>query len=476
MLWLALYFPDLPLEVYTRGVPSDWLVISEGQGREQRVLRASRAAARLGVTAGMRVSAALALAGASRVMPRAIQDEQRALERLAAWARQYSSLVHVLAPHTLLLEVGGSLKLFGDLPSLLARIELGVAEIGYVLQIAVAPTPLAATWLARIGRDTRITDASRLTGVLAKLPLSVLELAPESLARLEGMGLRWIGDCLRLPRAGLTQRLGPELVLTLDRALGRVSDPRAPFVPPAYFESRLELPGMVENTQGVVFALNRLTTELCGDLRARAAGVMQLTLTLMHPHAPATVIELGLVAPTRDPKHLIELFRERLAPVKLPGPVEALVLHVATLLPLGTRHLDLFGAHPVPKESAAALIERLCARLGPQAVQGLAVVAEHRPERAYAHSSKTTSVFVTSGARPLWLLPEPVVLDARDDRPWLGGALFLDDEVERIESGWWDEDDVGRDYFVARNRAGECYWIFRELKPPRGWWLHGIFG
>ena len=441
------------------------------------MLHANAAAARCGIAPGLRVSAALALARGLRVLARNPDHERRALQRLAAWAGQFSSLVHVEAPQALLLEVGGSLRLFGGLENLLTQVELGLTELGYTAQLAVAPTRLAATWLARAGRDVQITTSAQLAGALGELPLAVLDLSPEAIARLNGMGIGRLGDCLRLPREGLARRLGSEFVARLDRARGQLPDPRAPFVPPASFESRLELPGTVENVEGLVFALRRLVVELCGELRARSAGVMRLVLTLAHPKAAASVIELGLVAPTRDPKHLTELFRERLAQLELPEPVEALTLSVAQFLPVGTPNLDLFTPRQVSEESAAALIERLRARLGSEAVHGLEVVAEHRPERAYGYAAaKAVPVAVTGGERPLWLLPEPVPLRLSDGQPWIGSNLKLESSAERIESGWWDEADIGRDYFVARNRGGECYWIFRELQPPRRWWLHGIFG
>ena len=46
---------------------------------------------------------------------------------------------------------------------------------------------------------------------------------------------------------------------------------------------------------------------------------------------------------------------------------------------------------------------------------------------------------------------------------------------ERIESGWWDGDDVTRDYFVALNADGARFWVFRERSGASGWFLHGIF-
>jgi len=49
------------------------------------------------------------------------------------------------------------------------------------------------------------------------------------------------------------------------------------------------------------------------------------------------------------------------------------------------------------------------------------------------------------------------------------------DGPERIESGWWDGNDVGRDYFVAAGPGGERLWVFRDRADHR-WYLHGRFG
>jgi protein ImuB len=43
---------------------------------------------------------------------------------------------------------------------------------------------------------------------------------------------------------------------------------------------------------------------------------------------------------------------------------------------------------------------------------------------------------------------------------------------ERIEAGWWDGEDVVRDYFIARTRAASLAWIYRATE---GWFLHGLF-
>ena len=67
------------------------------------------------------------------------------------------------------------------------------------------------------------------------------------------------------------------------------------------------------------------------------------------------------------------------------------------------------------------------------------------------------------------------VLREVQGRPQRNGALSLLAGPERIEAGWWDGGDARRDYFVAIDGAGRWLWIFRDPRPPGGWFLHGWF-
>ena len=73
------------------------------------------------------------------------------------------------------------------------------------------------------------------------------------------------------------------------------------------------------------------------------------------------------------------------------------------------------------------------------------------------------------------MLEEPEALYAPGGRPVCGSELRLESEPERIESGWWDGRDVRRDYYVATNRYGIRFWVFRDCRESR-WYLHGLFG
>jgi len=134
------------------------------------------------------------------------------------------------------------------------------------------------------------------------------------------------------------------------------------------------------------------------------------------------------------------------------------------------------------------LIERLRARLGNEAVHGLECVPEHRPEAAWRAVEPVSSSsrprlskkgedkgrpFPASAGegvrRPLWLLDVPEPCDER--------RLEFDEGPECIESGWWDGQDVARDYYVARNGRGARLWVFRNRRAgdAQGWFLHGWF-
>lgn len=415
------------------------------------------------------------------------QSERDALSRLAGWAGRFTPLVSLAPPRELLLDVEGSLRLFGGPDRLVERVEEGLDGLGYHFATALAPTPLAATLLARAAPGTRLTDARRLEQELARVPLGVLDLAPETSSALRGIGAGTFGDCLKLPRAGLARRVGSDLLRTLDRALGRIPDPRAPFVPPARYEGALVLPAAVASVEPLLFAARRLLLELEGYLEARGGGAVALGWTLRHHGGSSTLVDVGLAAPARDPGRLLKLLRERLERTRLAGPVEGMELAVEGILPLAPASLDLWTARESQAEQAwPELLDRLRARLGAAAVQGLRLAADHRPERAFVRTEPTLAEQPAQppqlGPRPLWLLPAPAPLQPPSSLFRKGGTRGLGPEnltilagPERIESGWWDGGDVQRDYFVAEDRSGLRFWVFRERGGERSWFLHGIF-
>jgi protein ImuB len=394
--------------------------------------------------------------------------ERQALERLAAWCYQYSSQVCIPGDRNgLFLEAGASERLFGPPDRLCKRLEQELGQLGYQVMAGSAPTAEAAWLGAREG--LHIPVPGHIRQQLGPLPLSRLHLDAAQQAALERMGFRQLRDLLRLPRKALTRRFGPALPDYLDRILGVRPDPRAMYHPPESFSSRLELPAEIHSCQGLLFPLNRLLEELCGILRGGDTAVQLLLIGIGHEDHEDSLVKLGLQSPAQDAGRLMAVLRERLERLRLPQAAREIRLEAPTLLRFNAGQHSLFRDTPAEqRQDIEHLAERLQARLGNGSVTGLTGVEDHRPEYSWRPRALNERPDCTAlPQRPTWLLPNP--------RRCTIGSYEILAGPERIESGWWDGHDCRRDYYIVRDSHGSTLWAFREYKPHRGWYLHGIF-
>jgi protein ImuB len=346
----------------------------------------------------------------------------QALERLATCAQRFTPRVSLVPPDGLVLEVKGSLHLFNGVEGLSRALASECASLGLKSMVALSPTPLAALVAARVGRPGRpmgqpfvVTELTRLVGQLMPLPLAALRWPQETLERLARMGVRTIGQVLRLPRAGFARRFGTDSLATLDRLTGRSPDLRERFHSRERFRRRRELNYELENQDAILGALAPLLAELGKFLEARQCGVMKLECLLRHRHAEPTSCVLRLAAPVADVQRLTELLGERLSALTLPEPVKSCELRSSSLVQ------RIFSSNSVwqPGEyggsggaEATELIERLRARLGPEAVYGLQVLPGHRPENAWGVKEPATGHGVVSGAPLRRTVPGAAALPA----------------------------------------------------------------
>jgi protein ImuB len=418
------------------------------------------------------------------------------LQRLCLCAQQFTSLVSIEMPNALLLEIKGSVKLFGSLAALLAAIEAAWGRLSLRAHAATAPTTLAALWLARAGKPACIEDSGQLAGGLAELPIACTSWDPAWLQTLRAMGVTRVGELLRLPRAGVARRLSPAAVLELDIALARQAAPRRAFVPRVRFRERCDFEAEIETVVYLQKSLEPLIERCAQFLRERQAGVQSLELRLRHRAIPATRVHLGLASITSERRRLTDVLDEKLNRLELAAPVRGMELKSGSLQPLPAGSLDAFAGMGGGRgmraggvcagNTAPQLVERLRARLGEHAVYGVVFVPEHRPEAAWrrvhelrltpavrAGDMRAEGMRVGEMPRPVWLLDEPVLLAANLQQLCQEGAI-LEQGPERIESGWWDGRDVARDYYIARQARGARWWVFQQ-RQTQCWYLHGVF-
>lgn len=418
--------------------------------------------------------------------------------QLGQWALQFTPMVCLGQwPNSLLLEVQASLRLWGGPEKLQALLQKGWADLGWPdTVLAWAPTARAADWAAA----WRAT-APELPPVLSKkvfhsMPLEIFPEAKSHLNTLSRMGLTTLGSLLGLPRAGLAQRFGPEFLLALDKAQGRLADPRLPLQLPPKFLQSLSLSLPTDNSLVLEQACHRLLTACTGWLKAQHRGLEALRLTLLQGYTDRQAIEVRPSEPTNDQTRLERLVFERLRQTPLAAEVHGLILEVTDTQPVAAKSQSLFQGSqdlqgsPEGPEKLQKLTERLQSRLGPESILGIALCNSHQPEaamilapwhppqRPQKATQRTKHPEPAPGLpgmapRPTWLLSEPLALTVRRHQPQYHGPLRLRAGPERLEFGWWAE-PIQRDYFVAETADHRLVWVFRS--PSHQWFLHGFFG
>jgi len=523
MLWIALEFPDLALDAVNRcgDVYGVGMGIGAGEGgghdlirdlpivviagaNTRPILYALNAAARdAGMSVGVTLASARAMEASLIAIPRAPQKEAQCLKQIAAWCSQFTPSVSI-GERGVVMEVSASLRLFAGIAALAAQIRKGMRAMGYRGLIGIAPTPLAAQLLARLMQyqtGVRMCQhPAQLDERLRDIPLPLFGWPQDALATLSTLGLTKIKDLLAQPRDGLRRRFAESLLNDLDRALGKKPDPRLYYTLPDKFKSDIELVFELIESERLLHPINVMLIELEGFLRARGAGVTGLTVSLKHSRDDFTEIIFATRTPARDVAHWLRLIRERFNMISLKTAVIAITLKADCLCPYEEVNESFFPSAETGGKKRDNLMDRLTSRLGEGNVFSIAIKDDHRPEASWQIGSHQKRVDVPSKSakqslpgtrkvahsatppaasqtrqRPTWLLREPRSLTTVNERPQYHGALTILAGPERIETGWWDNKPVARDYFVAKNPRQEVCWIFKDYRLGKRWYLHGLF-
>ena len=476
MLWLALHFPMLGLEerlgTFDGGISRPAVLVEDN-----RVVQANEPARQAEIALGSTLATANSILPGLKHFNRDPSAEHERLGVLAQVAYRYTARVSPVPPDALLLEIRGSLRLFGGVKALADELAGDCRRLGHGRGLAVATTPLAALMLARSGTGSlsETTAEKPIETVLRGVPLAHSDLPHKDLERLANMGITRIDELLKLPARELGKRFGPALIDYLARLTGQKADPRACIEPRERFQSSVHLLEPVRGKDALLFPMRRLAAELARWLARRRFGTRLLTWTVKPLTGPATVLAVEFAQPRRDDQSFLDLSKLKLERSDLPEEAMSVSLRADFIAPFTAPFADLLGATERHIASSAELVDLLAAKLGGEAVRNVRSVDDHRPERAWAteHAGRQVArgmALAGSGhSRPMWLLDPPQPVDAE--------SFELVSGPERIETGWWERDRRAvahlRDYYVAFSRHGARCWLYREQNEH--WFLHGYF-
>jgi protein ImuB len=465
MLWACLLLPQLALDGVLRHRTDDGpLVLVDGPINVRTVVAVNARARAAGLYVGQRLTAAQALLARFEAIPYDAADVEHWQQFLAGVAYRYSSQVALL-PQAIVLEVSKSQSLFGSWSIMERRLRSDVTALGFRHRIAAAPTPHGAYVLAGVGDGQTALSHEGMQRLLDDVPLNKSHLPTQATDTLPSMGVRRLGQLLRMPRDGLQRRFGAELLQAMDRLMGDAPAGLDLYIPPDGVDWYVELSHEVENIAALIFPLRRMTGDLAAYLSGRDGGVQRFLLRLEHRDRVVTDIPVGMLSPERSADVLFDAARGRLEQVQLPAPVLALRLIADDLPGFVPAGRDLFDERPANALPFEQLRERLRARLGDGAVYQWGTTIDPRPEYSQRIATEDEGP-LEPRPRPTWLLERPI--------PWRG-TLRIVSGPERLETGWWDGGDTRRDYYVIETDAGQRAWAFCAPGEQSGWMLHGWF-
>lgn len=468
MLWACLYFPQLPIDRQQASTDADTpTAVIHQHGSRKQIMACNNVATELGIHTALALNSAYAIAPHLQVSEYNEKEQQAHLKQLALWALGYSSWVTPRMPASILLEIKASLKLFGGLDALLNQLYTQCDEQGLTLTIGVAPTSTAAALFAYSGIEEPARTKSAMQNRLREIPVEYLSLDEFTQRGLRQSGIRELHQLMDIPPAALTRRFGHQCTDIVYKINGTLPDPCPAFIAPDTFSQAFDLPLEAPDTNALSFPLNRLLNALGGYLKSGDNGVKSLDIVLYHHrHAPTTVA-LRFLSATADHAHLFKVAKERLANTDLPEPVTRIKIQATELADIERDGKDLFQKSQAQPISVQHVFDNLIARLGKDALYTALPDDDHRPEKAWLAAMLETKQAPSEWpARPLWLLPEPRRATE---------TLKLATHPERIENGWWGNEDVRRDYCIAHNEQGSYYWVFRSRQEPDALFIHGIF-
>ncbi len=467
-----------------------------------RLMALNAPAFRLGLSRGQALAEARAIYPLLEAVDADPGADARLLAEIADWADRYTPLVALDGGDGLMLDITGCAHLFGGEAAMVADFLARLQAQGFAAVAAIADTPGAASAAARF-TGLAVVPPGGSAEMLKPLPMAALRLPFETVAMLERVGLKRVGQIIGAPRAPLAARFGAGLIERLDQALGIDEEAISPrrVMPALLAERRFAEP--ISLVGDIAATVASLAGTLSQRLEERGVGGRSFELALYRVDGVVSRTTIGTGRPLRSPRLIGELFAEKFAlfgdELDAGFGFELVRLSVLATDEAMPAQIDLAGETD-SEADLDRLIDRIGVRLGLDRIVRMAARESHVPERStvvVAAADGSAAVAWPAPAedgpidRPLRLFARAEPVEAIAEIPegpplrfrWRRALYEVTraEGPERIAAEWWREDGLTRDYYRVEDRAGHRFWLYREglyereTAAPR-WFLQGLFG
>lgn len=464
-LWIYLHFPRLQLDALFSDDQEQPVVIVESQ--RGRIIQYNDIAQQQGIKPDMGLGSAASLCRDLQVHPYHPQTELNKLQEIAQWLYLITSDVVLMPNKGILLRVTPMLSLYEGLQNYWHKVTSHLATLKLTFQFGCGFSPFAAKLMALSGSNQLSENREFIQQSLDLVPLTLTDLSAVTVDKLQRVGVNTLQDLLELPLQDIARRFDIDLVNYVGRLTGQFKHPVDFYHPTESFQVYLELLFEIENVQWIEKPLTKLLMQLETFLKLRDKVAFELCLTLHQRDKQQQYLPLTSAQGDYLSQRWLQLASLSLESLTLNVPVIGLTLQVIRQGEPVSSACDLFAGQKGQMNNLE-LLSLLQAKLGKRSVLKPEIACDPRPEKACqyrpADEPDVTITSIPQLLRPAMQLPTPIPLQEQ---------VSLVHGPERIVSGWWDGDEIMRDYYIAHTRQGRWLWVFRD--QHKHWFLHGFF-
>jgi len=312
------------------------------------------------------------------------------------------------------------------------------------------------------------------------------------------LGVRTVQDLLALPAGELRTRFGAEIA-ELHRLLGDGAQlplqPHSVQLPP---RSIVAVEPPTADVERLAFMLKRAVDQVVAQAAAehRVLARMELELYLERYGRGRTLgaderrvrCSLEPAAASRDGRRWLDLWRLRLAELRLAAPVEGLLLEGVPVAPEEEQLATAAVAPTRDPRAAHEALARVAAAFGPDSVVRLRAHDAHLPEAslrldplepgALTFTAAASQRGGAWGALRRMVRPERLARGA-DGWPRCPAPIASRSGPHRISGGWWGRAPkaatLTRDYWYFHLEDGQIWWVFHD-RVREAWFLQARVG
>jgi protein ImuB len=360
------------------------------------------------------------------------------------------------------------------------------ASTEWDLPVVIIPPQQSETWL------------SQFPVAAARIPVTDVDVLAQ-------LGILNLGQLLSLPQQDLPSRISAAAIRRLRQIRG-VDDELITAIPEANPVAATwvsEFPATT--THEIQQVLEHLVEDIAEQLQRRSVGATRLTCRLKSEDNSVIPLIAEVVRPVQSSRELLDVLLLRLEFLRIKPTLSVSMRATVAPLPLA-RQQDLFSPseHIEPTEELASVVNRISNRLGKQSL----LTAEFTTSPVPENSIRLRSIIDISSAGgsiddrlselvtpetlqtekqsvfnvPLRLLPQPSLIGTQAKTPmiegfqWNGLAYVVASVTgpDRIQTDWWNDVTVHRDYYRVTTQSGAAFWIYADLSSGE-WYLHGVF-